>query len=337
MSPPPSFFRRSGSLPAPPRVGSRPSAVVGAGKSPATRLKAGEDLEEALRREIAERNSAVANEERYAVADGELLEKIASVANGAEAGPDAASQTPSLSSSSRAVNGGASASVGSSSSSSPGASAGSAAAAAATTTTPVSRAVERLTRPRAYPLFLAEKAAEFVEATVADLSKALKGTSESPYDYYFPNGDGNKGQKERVVVLGTGWGAASFLKAVDTDRYDVTVVSPRNYFVFTPMLAGASVGTVEYRSITEPCVSFWLVTGKSALFDVGRMLLLTLSLSLEIFFDCRCALSLSRFGQPGSERSTAGPGTWRPRRATSTPKPRRSRASRSCATGTRAR
>jgi len=30
------------------------------------------------------------------------------------------------------------------------------------------------------------------------------------------------------------------------------VISPRNHFVFTPMLAGASVGTVEYRSITEP-------------------------------------------------------------------------------------
>jgi NADH dehydrogenase FAD-containing subunit len=59
-------------------------------------------------------------------------------------------------------------------------------------------------------------------------------------------------EKETIVVLGTGWGAASFLKNVDTDKYDVTVVSPRNYFVFTPMLAGASVGTVDFKSITEP-------------------------------------------------------------------------------------
>ena len=58
--------------------------------------------------------------------------------------------------------------------------------------------------------------------------------------------------KERIVVLGTGWGAASFLKDIDTSLYDVTIISPRNYFLFTPMLAGASVGTVEYRSITEP-------------------------------------------------------------------------------------
>ena len=41
------------------------------------------------------------------------------------------------------------------------------------------------------------------------------------------------------------------MKSIDADAYDVTVVSPRNYFVFTPMLAGAATGTVEMRSITE--------------------------------------------------------------------------------------
>lgn len=51
---------------------------------------------------------------------------------------------------------------------------------------------------------------------------------------------GGVGNKEHLIVLGTGWGAASFLKNIDTDKYDVTVISPRNYFVFTPMLAGAS-------------------------------------------------------------------------------------------------
>jgi len=65
---------------------------------------------------------------------------------------------------------------------------------------------------------------------------------------------------EKVVVLGTGWGAASFLKDADTDAFDVTVVSPRNFFLFTPMLAGSSVGTVEYRSITEP---IRLINGKA--------------------------------------------------------------------------
>ena len=63
------------------------------------------------------------------------------------------------------------------------------------------------------------------------------------------------------MVLGTGWGAAAFLKNIDTDKYDVTVISPRNYFVFTPMLAGASVGSVDFKSITEPIreVRLWMM------------------------------------------------------------------------------
>jgi len=98
--------------------------------------------------------------------------------------------------------------------------------------------MDRMTKPRAYPLFLAEKTAEFFEAAIPLLGKAGIGKP--------------KGTKEKIVVLGTGWGAASFLKSIDTDLFDVTVISPRNYFLFTPMLAGASVGTVEFRSITEP-------------------------------------------------------------------------------------
>ena len=101
--------------------------------------------------------------------------------------------------------------------------------------------MDRMTKPRAYPLFLAEKAAEFVESTF------MKRPS-----YTLTTSRGKVGTKEKIVVLGTGWGAASFVKEIDTDRYDVTVISPRNYFLFTPMLAGASVGTVEFRSITEP-------------------------------------------------------------------------------------
>ncbi|CAE7824145.1 NDE1 [Symbiodinium necroappetens] len=57
--------------------------------------------------------------------------------------------------------------------------------------------------------------------------------------------------RTRVVVLGTGWAAHAIAKIIDVSKVDVTVVSPRNYFIFTPMLAAASVGTVEYRSILE--------------------------------------------------------------------------------------
>lgn len=41
------------------------------------------------------------------------------------------------------------------------------------------------------------------------------------------------------------------LKTIDASKYDVTVVSPRNYFLMTALLPGVTVGTVEGRSIVE--------------------------------------------------------------------------------------
>jgi len=118
---------------------------------------------------------------------------------------------------------------------------------------------ERLIQPRPYTLFLAEKAAEVVESSMKGFTKPFKGPKIKPMMYEYEVTEGKKytrvstrDGRKRVVILGSGWGAASFLKEIDTDLYDVTVISPRNHFVFTPMLAGASVGTVEYRSITEP-------------------------------------------------------------------------------------
>ncbi|XP_060202302.1 external alternative NAD(P)H-ubiquinone oxidoreductase B1, mitochondrial-like [Lycium barbarum] len=59
-------------------------------------------------------------------------------------------------------------------------------------------------------------------------------------------------KKKRIVVLGTGWAGTSFLKDLDISSYDVKVVSPRNYFAFTPLLPSITCGTVEPRSIVEP-------------------------------------------------------------------------------------
>ncbi|KAI7870834.1 NADH dehydrogenase [Spinellus fusiger] len=58
--------------------------------------------------------------------------------------------------------------------------------------------------------------------------------------------------KKTIVVLGSGWASTSFLKAIDTEEYNVVVVSPRNYFLFTPLLPSCTVGTVDVRSLVEP-------------------------------------------------------------------------------------
>ncbi|QLL34649.1 hypothetical protein HG536_0H00230 [Torulaspora globosa] len=68
----------------------------------------------------------------------------------------------------------------------------------------------------------------------------------------------NHDDKPNVVILGSGWGAISFLKHIDTKKYNVSIVSPRNYFLFTPLLPSTPVGTVDEKSIIEPVVNFAL-------------------------------------------------------------------------------
>uniref|UniRef100_A0A2P2JI34 NADH:ubiquinone reductase (non-electrogenic) n=2 Tax=Rhizophora mucronata TaxID=61149 RepID=A0A2P2JI34_RHIMU len=78
---------------------------------------------------------------------------------------------------------------------------------------------------------------------------------------------GAENKKKKVVVLGTGWAGTSFLKKLNNPSYNVQVISPRNYFAFTPLLPSVTGGTVEARSIVEPIrnivrkksvdISFW--------------------------------------------------------------------------------
>lgn len=56
------------------------------------------------------------------------------------------------------------------------------------------------------------------------------------------------GGKDPVVVLGGGW--AGFQIALNADKdLPLTVVSPNNHFVFTPLLGSTAVGTLEFRCI----------------------------------------------------------------------------------------
>lgn len=108
--------------------------------------------------------------------------------------------------------------------------------------------LSKVTQPRMYPLFVLEKAAKYLFDDIWSPPKRVQREKNEPLV-----GDRSK---EKLVVLGAGWGSAAFLKSIDTDRYDVTVISPRNYFLFTPMLAGSAVGTVDVRSITRPIREF---------------------------------------------------------------------------------
>lgn len=61
-----------------------------------------------------------------------------------------------------------------------------------------------------------------------------------------------KTAKQKLIILGSGFASFSILKGIDTTLYEVIVVSPRNHFIFTPLLPSTTVGTIEFRSIIEP-------------------------------------------------------------------------------------
>uniref|UniRef100_A0A914ELN5 FAD/NAD(P)-binding domain-containing protein n=1 Tax=Acrobeloides nanus TaxID=290746 RepID=A0A914ELN5_9BILA len=56
---------------------------------------------------------------------------------------------------------------------------------------------------------------------------------------------------KQLVILGTGWASYSVLRNVNRNFYKIIVVSPRNHFLFTPLLTSTTVGTLEFRSIIE--------------------------------------------------------------------------------------
>lgn len=78
------------------------------------------------------------------------------------------------------------------------------------------------------------------------------------YAYYVyqsrhpPNQIPQDPSKKTIVVLGSGWGSTALLKSIDTEEYNIVVISPHNYFLFTPLLPSVTVGTLDGRSIVQP-------------------------------------------------------------------------------------
>ena len=59
-------------------------------------------------------------------------------------------------------------------------------------------------------------------------------------------------KKENFSYFGFWLGCYFIIENLDTTLYNVVIVSPRNYFLFTPLLPSVPTGTVELRSIIEP-------------------------------------------------------------------------------------
>lgn len=63
--------------------------------------------------------------------------------------------------------------------------------------------------------------------------------------------DEAKRGRERVVILGSGWAGFVLSRTLDPKKFQVVVIAPRSYFVFTPLLASTAVGTLEFRTTLE--------------------------------------------------------------------------------------
>lgn len=61
-----------------------------------------------------------------------------------------------------------------------------------------------------------------------------------------------KPELERVVILGSGWGGYTISRKLSPKMYNPIVISPRSYFVFTPLLTETAAGSLDFSSIVEP-------------------------------------------------------------------------------------
>lgn len=58
--------------------------------------------------------------------------------------------------------------------------------------------------------------------------------------------------KERVVILGSGWGGYTLSRRLSPKLFSPIIISPRSYFVFTPLLTDAASGSLDFSNIVEP-------------------------------------------------------------------------------------
>lgn len=104
-------------------------------------------------------------------------------------------------------------------------------------------------------------------------------------------------KKMKIIVLGSGWSAMSLIQKLNENNCDITVISPRSFFFYTPLLAGISTGTVSRNNliyISFDCYSFCYYSDcySSILSTFYSTLLYTsLSIFLSIFYSTTIGMS----------------------------------------------
>lgn len=98
--------------------------------------------------------------------------------------------------------------------------------------------------------FAVKRLAPAVASTTLAAWAAITTLNDDWDDYYV--GSSTSKSPEKIVILGSGWGALSALRKVASQNKEIVIVSPRPHFLYTPLLASSSVGTITLRSACEP-------------------------------------------------------------------------------------
>ncbi|USP80120.1 hypothetical protein yc1106_07394 [Curvularia clavata] len=113
---------------------------------------------------------------------------------------------------------------------------------------------------REYDAALADRLAEEIPAGSSAATAGGGSGFNSPADGARDNSQrenrvsrqSTSSNRERVIILGSGWAGFTVARSLDSSKYQTVVVSPRSYFAFTPLLASTAVGTLEFRTALEP-------------------------------------------------------------------------------------
>lgn len=114
---------------------------------------------------------------------------------------------------------------------------------------PLQRQVLRLRTPLAvHPLH----SADTISSKIAPLNRTLARRCLATRVDQSTAVPQSEHQKERVVILGSGWGGYTLSRRLSPKTYFPLIISPRSYFVFTPLLTDAASGSLDFSNIVEP-------------------------------------------------------------------------------------
>lgn len=66
------------------------------------------------------------------------------------------------------------------------------------------------------------------------------------YKTFYMNNEINKNKnKKNITIIGSGWGCSSFIKYINMNKYNVTVISDNNKFLYTPLLTNNIFNNID--------------------------------------------------------------------------------------------